>query len=72
MSGGVYSAKHVKNESKFHILQISRQKLLTQITWSIIAFALSDIDMSMLLLFFIEKISVFRYPITLPLLLEFY
>ena len=41
--------------SKFHILQISRLKLFTQITLSIIAFALPDIDMSMVLLFLIEK-----------------
>ena len=48
MSGGVFSAKTLKNnESKFHILQISRLKLFTQITLSIIAFALPDIDMSM-------------------------
>ena len=40
---------------KFHILQISRLKLFTQITLSIIAFALPDIDMSMLLLFLIEE-----------------
>ena len=55
MSGGVFSAKTLKdNESKFHILQISRLKLLTQKTLSIIAFSLPDIDMSMLLLFLIE------------------
>ena len=63
MSGGVFSAKkRNNNESKLHILQISRLKLFTQITLSIIAFALSDIDMSMLLLFLIEKkISFYRY-----------
>ena len=56
MSGGVFSAKsHRNNESKFHILQISRLKLFTKITLSIIAFALHDIDMSMLLLFLIEE-----------------
>ena len=55
MSGGVFSAKTLKyDESKFHILQISRLKLFTQITLSIIAFALPDIDMSMLLLYLIE------------------
>ena len=55
MSGGVFSAKtFINNESKFHILQISRLKLLTQITLPIIAFALPDIDMSMVLLFLIE------------------
>ena len=43
------------NESKFHILHISRLKLFTQITLSIIAFALPGIDMSMLLLFLIEE-----------------
>ena len=54
MSGGVFGAKTLKiNESKFHILQISRLKLFTQITMSIIAFALPDIDMSMLLLFLV-------------------
>ena len=54
--------KHLKNnESKFHILQISRLKLLTQITLSIIAFALPDIDMSMVLLFLIEENNNFRY-----------
>ena len=53
---GVFSAKTLKNnESKFHILQRSRLKLFTQITLSIIAFALPDIDMSMLLLFLIEE-----------------
>ena len=56
MSGGVFSAETLRNnESKFHILQISRLKLFTQITLSIIAFALHDIDMSMLLLFLIEE-----------------
>ena len=56
MSGGVFSAKTLKyNESKFHILQISRLKLFTQITLSIIAFALPDIDMSMVLLFLIGE-----------------
>ena len=60
MSGGVFSAKTLKNiESKFHILQISRLKLFTQITMSIIAFALPDIDMSMLLLFLIEEKKLF-------------
>ena len=54
MSGGVLSAKTLKNnESKFHILQISRSKLFTQITSSIIAFALPGIDMSIVLLFLI-------------------
>ena len=47
--------KHLFNEYKFHILQISRLKLFTQITLSIIAFALPDIDMSMLLPFLIEE-----------------
>ena len=62
MSGGVYSAKTLKNnESKFQILQISRLKLFTQITLSIIAFALPDIDMSMVLLFLIEENNYFRY-----------
>ena len=62
MSGGVFSAKTLKNnESKFHILQISRLKLFTQITLSIIAFALPDIDMSMVLLFLIEENNNFRY-----------
>ena len=56
MSGGVFSVKTLKNiESKFHILQNSRLKLFTQITLSIIAFALPDIDMSMVLLFLIEE-----------------
>ena len=56
MSGGVFSAKTLKNnESKFHILQISRLKLFTQITMSIIAFALPEIDMSMLVLFLVEE-----------------
>ena len=49
------------NESKFHILQISRLKLFTQITLSIFAFALPDIDMSMVLLFLIEENNNFRY-----------
>ena len=62
MSGGVFSAKTLKNnESKFHILQISRLKLFTQITLSIIAFALPDIDMSMVLLFLTEENNNFRY-----------
>ena len=62
MSGGVFSAKTLKNnESKFHILQISRLKLFTQITLSIIAFALPDIDMSIVLLFLIEENNNFRY-----------
>ena len=53
---GVFSTKTLKNnESKFHILQISRLKLFTQITSSIFAFALPDIDMSMVLLFLIEE-----------------
>ena len=61
MPGGVFSAKTLKsNESKFHILQISRPKLFTQITLSMIAFALPGIDMSMLLLFLIEENIVFR------------
>ena len=56
MSGGVFSAKTLKNnESKLHILQISRLKLFIQITLSIIAFALPDIGMSMMLLFLIEE-----------------
>ena len=47
MSGGVFSAKTLKNnESEFHILQISRLKLFTQITLAIIAFALPDIDVN--------------------------
>ena len=62
MYGGVFSAKTFKNnESKFHILQISRLKLFTQIILSIIAFALSDIDMSIVLLFLIEENNYFRY-----------
>ena len=62
MSGGVFSAKTLKNiESKFHILQISRLKLFTQIIISIIAFALTDIDMSIVLLFLIEENNNFRY-----------
>ena len=62
MSGGVFSSKTLKNnESRFHILQISRLKLFTQITLSIIAFALPDIDMSMVLLFLIEENNNFRY-----------
>ena len=62
MSGGVFGAKTLKNnESKFHILQISRLKLFTQITLSIIAFALPDIDMSIVLLFLIEENNNFRY-----------
>ena len=56
MSGDVFSAKTLRNnESKFHILQIRRLKLFTQITLSIVAFALHDIDMSMLLLFLIQE-----------------
>ena len=51
MSDGVFSTKTLKNMSlKFHILQLSRLKLFTQITLSIIAFALP-----MLLLFLIEE-----------------
>ena len=62
MSGGVFSAKTLKNnDSKFHILQISRLKLFTQIILSIIAFALPDIDMSIVLLFLIEGNNNFRY-----------
>ena len=61
MSGGVFSAKTLNNESKFHILQISRLKFFTQITLSIIAFALPDIDMSMVLLYLIEEKNNFRY-----------
>ena len=62
MSGGVFSAKTLKNnESRFHIRQISRLKLFTQITLSIIAFALPDIDMSMVLLFLIDLNNNFRY-----------
>ena len=62
MSGGVFSAKKLRNnESNFHILQISRLKLFTQITFSIIAFALPDIDMSIVLLFLIEENNNFRY-----------
>ena len=62
MSGGVFSAKTLKNnESKFHILQISRLKLFTQITLSIIAFALPGIDMSIVLLFLIEENNNIRY-----------
>ena len=54
--------KHLKIMSpKFHILQISRLKLLTQMTLSIISFALPDIDMSMVLLFLIEENNNFRY-----------
>ena len=61
MYGGVFSAKTLKNnESKFHILQISRLKLFTQITLSIIAFALPGIDMS-IVLFLIEGNNNFRY-----------
>ena len=61
MSGGVFSAKTLKNyESKFHILQISRLKLFTQITLSIIAFALPGIDMSIVLLFLIEENNNFH------------
>ena len=62
MSGGVFSAKTLKNnESKFHILQISRLKLFTQIILLIIAFALPDINMSIVLLFLIEESNNFRY-----------
>ena len=62
MSGGVFSAKTLKNnESKFHILQISRLKLFTQIILSIIAFALPGIDMLIVLLFLIEENNNFRY-----------
>ena len=62
MSGGVFSAKTLKNnESKFHILQISKLKLFTQITLSIIALALPGIDMSIVLLFLIEENNNFRY-----------
>ena len=62
MCGGVFSAKTLKdNQSKFHILQISRLKLFRQITLSIIAFAVPDIDMSMVLLFLIEENNNFRY-----------
>ena len=62
MSGGVFSAKTLKNnESKFLILQISRLKLFTQIILSIITFALSDFDMSIVLLFLIEENNNFRY-----------
>ena len=62
MSGCVFSAKTLKNnELKFHILQISRLNWFTQITLSIIAFALPDIDMSMVLLFLIEENNNFRY-----------
>ena len=62
MSGGVFSAKTLKNnESKFHILQISRLKLLKQITLSIIVFALPGIDMSIVLLFLIEENNNFPY-----------
>ena len=62
MSGGVLSAITLKNnESKFHILQISRLKLFTQIILSIIAFALPDIDMSIVLLVLIEENNNFRY-----------
>ena len=62
MSGGVFSTKTLKNnQSKFHILQISRLQLFRQITLSIIAFALPDIDMSMVLLFLIEENNNFQY-----------
>ena len=62
MSGGVFSAKTLKNnESKFHILQISRLKLFTQITLLIIAFALPGIDMSIVLLFLIVENNIFQY-----------
>ena len=56
MSGGVLALKTLKIMSlKFHILQISILKLFTQITLSIFAFSLPDIDMSMLILFSIEE-----------------
>ena len=62
MSGGVFCAKTLKNnESKFHILQISRLKLFTQIILSIIAFALADIDMSIVLFFLIEENNNFLH-----------
>ena len=62
MSGGVFSAKMLQNnESKLYILQISRLKLFTQIILSIIAFALPDIDMSIVLLFLIEENNSFQY-----------
>ena len=62
MSGGVFSAKTLENnESKFHIPQISGLKMFTQIILSIIAFALPDIDMSIVLLFLIEENNNFRY-----------
>ena len=68
MSGGDLSAKTLNNnESKFHILQISRLKLFTQITLSIIVFALPDIDMSMMLLFLIEENNNFRYILSVRL-----
>ena len=53
--------KHLKIMSKFHILQIRRLKLFRQITLSIIAFSLPDIDMSMVLLFLIEENNNSRY-----------
>ena len=53
--------KRLKIMSKFHILQISRLKLFTHITMSIIAFALPGIDMSIVLLFLIEENNNFRY-----------
>ena len=57
-----FCAKTLKNnESKFHILQISRLKLFTQIILSIIVFTLSDIDMSIVLLFLIEENNNFRH-----------
>ena len=60
MSGGVFSAKTLKNnESKFHILQISRLKLFTQI--------IPDIDMSIVLLFLIEENNNFRYKLSVRL-----
>ena len=62
MSGGFLALKRLKVMSlKFHILQISRLKLFTQIILSIIAFALPDIDMSIVLLFLIEESNFFRY-----------
>ena len=62
MFGGVFSAKTLENnQTKFHILQISILKLFRKITLSIIAFALPDINMSMVLLFLIEESNNFRY-----------
>ena len=57
-----FALKRLKIMSlKFHILQISRLKLFTQIILSIIAFALPDIDMSIVLLLLIEENNYFRY-----------